>query len=303
MEGKSWSELLTETANFAQSPEWAIDKGGAGLNLLRSPLGATDFSYQTYSFDDTVDGSPDLNLSLFTIDKAPKMWATHKDVSAINPRVKRFFAPWSPPAWMKVNDTNPTPSMIGGQLQPKFFDAYARYLTKSMVAITRRLGQVPFQLSIQNEPGYSPPLYPGNIVAVPDAITIGEKVRRYLNAAGLGKITLTAYDHNWDTPDYPTQVFDGTKAFGSVSWHCYGGTPDQQAGFNVAFPGTPVFMTECTRITQNQEETWYNLRKSAIALLTGSVEQGTSGILLWNCALLTDQDGFTTPHLPETCSK
>ncbi|CAO1616418.1 unnamed protein product [Parajaminaea phylloscopi] len=286
---------------FNQDEEWALDKGGAGLNLVRSPLGASDFSFAVYSYDDTVDGSPDPDLSLFSIDKSPKMWQTHMDISRVNSKVKRFFAPWSPPAWMKVNSTTSAQSMIGGQLQTKFFDVWARYLAKSMTAITKKLGQVPFQLSIQNEPLYLPDKYPGDMVAATDAITIGTKVRSLLDEAGLKEVTLTAYDHNWDHPEYPVTIFDGTRAFGSVSWHCYSATPDGQDTFSRAFPQTKMYMTECTRVTQNNEEMWSNLRKSSIALLTGSVEHGVSGLLLWNCVLIVDSDGFTTPHLPDVC--
>ena len=113
---------------------------------------------------------------------------------------------------------------------------------------------------------------------MPDAVKIGDLTRKYLNAAGLKDVTLTAYDHNWDHPEYPTAVFDNSKSFGSVSWHCYGGEPSAQNDFNLAFPGRQTIMSECTRVTQNGDEAWSNLRKSAAAYLTNSIEQGTQAV-------------------------
>lgn len=287
----------------AQDPEWALEKGGAGLNIVRSPIGACDFGFALYSYDDTVDGSPDLNLINFSIEKAPKLWQTHLDIAAVNGNVKRMFAPWSPPAWMKANSSSDpqAASMIGGQLQPEYYDVFARYLAKSMSAIKKRLGSTPWQLSIQNEPKYLPPKYPGNLIEPTDAAKIGTMTRKYLDEAGLRDVTLTAYDHNWDDDQYAVTVFDNSKAFGSVSWHSYSSTPDAQDKFNQAFPNTLVLMSEGTRITQNYEEPWKNLRTSSIAYLSGAISHGTSAIVLWNCALAVDDNGFTTPHLPDVC--
>lgn len=263
---------------FDQSPEWAIEKGGAGLNIVRSPIGASDFATSVYSYDDTADDSPDTSLSLFTIDRAPKMWQTHMDIQKTNARVKRMWAPWSPPGWMKYNGTVGSGQMIGGQLQPKYYDVYAKYLARSMQAIKQKLGSSPWQLSIQNEPMYLPDKYPGNKINATDAATIGGYTRQYLDNYGLKDVTLTAYDHNWDHAEYPTKVFDSTKAFDSVSWHCYGGDPSAQDDFNKAFPGCTTIMSECTRITQNNEEPWSNLRKSASQFLTEAIEHGTQAV-------------------------
>ncbi|KAF7970960.1 hypothetical protein HWV62_22550 [Athelia sp. TMB] len=53
-------------------------KGGAGLSYLRVPLGASDFSANTYSFD---DHSGDTSFSNFNINAAPSyLFATIKDI-------------------------------------------------------------------------------------------------------------------------------------------------------------------------------------------------------------------------------
>lgn len=130
--------------------------GGAGLSFTRSPLGASDFGSTVYSYDDTADCSADTDLKLFSIEKAPKMWNTHKDILALNPNVNTFWAPWSPPGWMKSEAQNC--SMIGGSLLQKYEDVFAEYLAKAMEAISKKLGKTPFALSVQNEPLYVSPI-------------------------------------------------------------------------------------------------------------------------------------------------
>lgn len=124
----AYNEIMNLLWN--QSPEWR-DKGGAALSKTRSPLGASDFAYQVYSYDDTEDGSPDPELANFNINKAPKMWATHMDIGKLSPNVERWWAPWSAPAWMKTpKEEDQVPSMIGGGLNEKYEDVFAKYLVR-----------------------------------------------------------------------------------------------------------------------------------------------------------------------------
>ena len=48
-----------------------------------------------------------------------------KDILAINPNIKIFGSPWSPPKWMKDNN-----SSIGGRLLPQYYSTFANYLVK-----------------------------------------------------------------------------------------------------------------------------------------------------------------------------
>lgn len=87
----------------------------------------------------------------------------------------------------------------GGTYDSIYYDAFATYLTKAMLAITE-IGLTPYMLSLQNEPLFEPE-YSGTLVLPEVAAIIGTKVRKSLDKAGLDHIGLTAYDHNWDRPD------------------------------------------------------------------------------------------------------
>lgn len=83
-----------------------------------------------------------------------------------------------------------------------------------------------------------------------------------------------------------------------MSFHCYAGPESNIAVVQRAYPDVPIDMTECTRVTQNGDEFWVNLRKNALSLAMRSIDYGTRSTILWNCVLATDPDGITTPTLP-----
>ena len=156
---------------------------GAGISVLRVPLGASDFSLSDYTFDDMPWGKTDPTLAHFSIDRdrshlLPIILAARK----INPALTVIATPWSAPAWMKTNVNT-----HGGQLAPASEDAYARYLTRA-VAEYRAAGAPVTALTVVNEPkaspGYSPSM---TMSADQQARLVGALLRPRLDAAGLAR--------------------------------------------------------------------------------------------------------------------
>ena len=115
---------------------------GDGLDYLRQPIGASDFvATADYTYDDLPAGQTDYAQKHFSIahDQA-QILPLLRQAEAINPRLQIIASPWSPPAWMKTND-----SLIGGRLidDPRIYRSYALYLLKFVQAyrangVTRR---------------------------------------------------------------------------------------------------------------------------------------------------------------------
>ena len=88
--------------------------GGDGLDYLRQPIGASDMVAGTtdYTYDDRPAGQTDYSMADFSIahDQA-EILPLLREAEALNPHLRVIATPWSPPAWMKTND-----SLIGGQL-------------------------------------------------------------------------------------------------------------------------------------------------------------------------------------------
>lgn len=104
--GTCFSELGAQALNkLPESEKSAIldelfGKDGASFNYCRTPIGASDFSLDYYSYDD-VDG--DYEMKHFSIDRDKKLL-----LPLILEGVKRqsemqmFASPWCPPIWLKT---------------------------------------------------------------------------------------------------------------------------------------------------------------------------------------------------------
>ncbi|SPO37899.1 related to beta-1,6-glucanase precursor [Pseudozyma flocculosa] len=279
---------------FSQDPEW-VQRGGAGLNAVRSPLGASDFGLAPYSYDDVFDGSTDPQFKLFTIDKAPKLWQTLQDIIKVNPNVKTYFAPWSQPGWMKADYPGSQP-LFGGHLIDGYEDLMAQYLVKAMVAIRDEKGIQPYSLSVHSH-------YPTSRSNPSQLAKLGIATRRRLDEAGFKDIQLLGLDHNWDHPQEVLDMFDMSRddTWDGVAYHGYAGDPRTQIQFTDAYEDKSVHFTEYTTVTQNFNEPWPNLKEKSTKILFKSVRYKSESIILWNACLQVDEDGFTTPHLLNVC--
>src|SRR5258708_32999023 len=172
---------------------------GIGLSLLRQPLGASDFStIGNYSYDDVAAGQTDPNLTNFSIDHdLTYIVPVLKQALQLNPALKIIGTPWSPPGWMKT-----TGSMIGGNLKTEDYSPLANYFVKYIQAYQAQGVPVNY-MTVQNEPLYIPPGYPGMGMAATEQASF---IKNYLGPA-LGasniKTKILAYDHNWDATSYP----------------------------------------------------------------------------------------------------
>src|SRR6202046_3723689 len=77
---------------------------GIGLDFLRQPIGASDFSQSLFSYDDMPAGQTDPTLADFSIahDQAYIIPILQQALS-INPSTTIMATPWSPPGWMKTS--------------------------------------------------------------------------------------------------------------------------------------------------------------------------------------------------------
>ena len=86
---------------------------GDRLSVLRQPMGASDFvAGDFYTYDDVPAGETDYAMEDFTIaHDRPRILPLLRQALRLNPDLTVVATPWSPPAWMKTND-----SLIGGRL-------------------------------------------------------------------------------------------------------------------------------------------------------------------------------------------
>ncbi|KAE9407542.1 glucan endo-1,6-beta-glucosidase [Gymnopus androsaceus JB14] len=258
----------------------------AGLNYIRVPIGASDFSASVYSLDDS---NGDTSFSKFNINRTPAyVFEVLKDIQSINYLMKVHILPWSPPAWMKDSGT-----MNGGSLRTDMVSFYPTYLLKAVQGF-QGMGIPIFAISLQNEPQNSNPTYP-SCTLIPDIEgQIGTALRSLLNSNGLSNVKIVGYEHNWNNAGtYPvTLMQDSPTAFAGVAFHCYQGNVASQDAFHNAYPSKEIYFTECSGSLGS--DWWSDIKWYMDNLWIGALEHNAKSGLMWNIAL----DGNGNPELP-----
>ncbi|KAJ7905856.1 glucan endo-1,6-beta-glucosidase [Mycena olivaceomarginata] len=218
-------------------------------NVLRIPMGASDFSATAWSYCDTAG---DTAFTMFNISSTPPaVWTVLYDILAINPAIKIYLVPWSPPAWMK--DSN---NMRGGSLKSNYVTYYPMYFLKTLQAF--QLKGIPiYAISIQNEPGYSDTSYPSMTLPAATEAVIGKALRTLMNAQGFSNVKLIGFEHNFSmSGDYPIALMTADPdSFVGAAFHCYGGTVGQIDTFRASFPAKEIHLTECSGVYGSD---WWN---------------------------------------------
>jgi glucosylceramidase len=259
---------------------------GIGLDFLRQPMGASDLTTPAsgeYSYDDMPPGQTDPNLTHFSIkhDEA-YIIPLLKQALQINPNLKIMATPWSPPGWMKSTD-----SMEGGTLNPSAYGPYANYFVKFIQAYQAQ-GIPIYAVTVQNEPLYQPVGYPGMSFPADQEANF---IANYLEPAfAANHITtrILGYDHNWDTPSYPTTLLSNAgadAALAGTAWHCYAGAVEAQTQVYNAYPDKDTYETECSGGTWEGN----NGLAGTANLLIGATRNWSKTVVRWGLAL--DPDG------------
>ena len=255
---------------------------GIGLSFTRLTMGASDFSLHQYSYDDLPTGQTDSTLAHFSIDSnRAYLLPIVQRALAINPRLKIMATPWSPPGWMKT-----TGSLIQGTLRPEAYGPLAEYFRRYIDAY-RAEGVPIYAITVQNEPHYEPPNYPGMRLEPPArARFIGQYLGPLFARRGIGTIILD-WDHNWDESQSPLQVLADSAApryLAGVAWHCYGGDVSAQSVVHDAHPEKDAYFTECSG--GEWAPTFAdNLKWFVRTLMIGATRGWAKGVILWNLAL------------------
>ena len=280
---------LNEAQRAALLKELFGRDDGLGLSFTRISIGASDFSRSHYSLADTPDGKPDPDLKHFSIEpNRAELLPVLRAARAINPELRIVASPWSPPGWMKTSG-----SLVHGRLLPEAQPALAAYLVRFSDAFAAE-GVPLFALTLQNEPDYDTPDYPGMRLEAPErARIIGEFLGPML-AKRPGAPIILDWDHNWDKPESPLAVLADRQAnpfIAGVAWHCYGGDVAAQTPVHTAYPDKDAYLTECSG--GEWDKGWADsLRWFTRELIIGSTRGWSRGIILWNLAL-DEQHG---PH-------
>ncbi len=286
MEAGSRGALLKEL--------FATDGNSIGVSYLRISIGASDLDDHVFSYDDLPAGQTDESLEKFSIDKDRKdLIPLLKEIIKIAPKIKILGSPWSPPTWMKTND-----SSKGGSLKPEYYNVYAKYFVKYIQAMKAEGIRID-AITIQNEP-----LHPGNnpslLMLAPDqAKFIKNNLGPAFKAANIDT-KIIIYDHNADKPDYPISILNDPEAkkyIDGSAFHLYAGKIEALTEVHNAHPDKNLYFTEqWVGAPGNFPE---DLKWHVKTLIIGSIRNWARTVLEWNLAADPNQN----PHTPGGCDR
>ena len=263
------------------------------VNYLRISIGASDLNSAPFSYDDMPTGQTDISLANFSL--APDMTnliPLLKAILQINPAIKIMAAPWSPPVWMKDNN-----STIGGSLQTQYYSVYAQYFVKYIQKMKDE-GIIIDAITPQNEP-----LHPGNnpsllMLATQQADFIKNHLGPAFQAANINT-KIVIYDHNCDQPQYPLTVLNdaGARSFVNGSaFHLYAGSISALTDVHNSYPDKNVYFTE--QYTSSTGNFGGDLKWHLKNVIIGSMRNWSKNALEWN---LANNSSFG-PHTAGGCT-
>lgn len=140
--------------------------GEQKFSICRLPIGASDYALEWYSHNETEG---DYAMEHFSIERDLKYLIPYiKEALALNPELKLFASPWSPPTWMKFPKAYNYGTLIW---EKENLEAYALYFVKFVQAYQEE-GITIHQIHVQNE-----------VVAdqkFPSCVWTGEQLREFI---------------------------------------------------------------------------------------------------------------------------
>jgi len=270
-------------------------KTGLKLNIGRTPIGASDYAISLYSLDETAG---DYSMKDFSIKRDEERLIPYiKAALAIQPDLKLWGVPWSPPSWMKDNR-----NLVSGNIKDddRTLDALALYFARYVKAYRAagvRIGMV----MPQNEPSISSNYTSCQWTGEQLAKFIGYHLGPEFTRQGIGTRIFLGTIQNSDRGGYaywvgPSMQDPRVRRYIS-GVACQWSGADTMAETHFLFPHLKLMQSEaeCGKTNSNDWE----FGEHQFELARKWFGAGASSNIIWN--LVLDETGLSTAHWPQ-CS-
>jgi glucosylceramidase len=268
-------------------------KNGIGYTLARTNIHSCDFSSDSYTYVRDNDAS----LSSFSVahDEKSRIPFIKRAIAAAGGKLTLYASPWSPPSWMKTNNS----MLQGGQLKPEYMQSWANYYVKFIKAYEAK-GIPVWGISVQNEPMAKQRWESCIFTAEDERDFIKNYLGPTLHKQGMANKKLIAWDHNRDLIYQRASVILGDAKAASYVWgigyHWYetwtGGPMqfDNVKAVNQAFPTKQLIFTEgCKeKFSMDSVNNWSLGERYGYSMIN-DFNDGVSGWTDWN--ILLDEQG------------
>src|SRR5260221_2946818 len=270
------------------------DGNNIGISYLHMSMGASDLDDHVFSYDDLPPGQTDVTLAKFNLASDQQNLITLlKQILGVNPGLKIMGSPWSPPIWMKTNN-----SSMGGSLKAEYYPVYADYFVKYIQGMAKEGIQID-AITLQNEPE-NPNNNPSLVMTAQEqAKFIKNALGPAFTAAGL-TTKIIVYDHNCDHSGYPIAILnapDAKKYIDGSAFHLYSGNSEALSEVHDAHPDRNVYFTE--QWTSPNGDFEGDLRWHTKNLIIGATRNWSRNVVEWNLA----SDPAFKPHTDGGCTE
>jgi len=265
-------------------------KSGIGYSFCRIPIHTCDFSSESESYAEVPD---DKLLEHFTIerDRLFRLPFIKAVMDAAEDTMIFFASPWSPPAWMKTNNS----MLQGGKLKPEYRQSWADYYVRFIQAYEKE-GIPIWGLTVQNEP-MAVQIWESCIYTAREE---RDFVRDYLGPTlvknGLSRLKLMIWDHNRGILYQRAKIVlddpESSKYIWGVGFHWYVGNHFENVRLvHDAYPDKQLVFTEGCVYSYNPEklDEWHWGERYGESILM-DLNNGSAGWVDWNI-LLNEQGG------------
>jgi glucosylceramidase len=271
-----------------------FDRGkGIGYSLARTHINSCDFSSGSYTY--VSEG--DKKLESFNIDHDMKFRIPFikKAIAAAGGKLTMFVSPWSPPAFMKDNNS----MLHGGKLKPEFYQSWADYYVKFIRAY-EKAGIPVWGMTIQNEPMATQTWESCIYTADDERDFLKNFLGPTIQNSGMGEKKIIVWDHNRDLMVQRANVIFGDPVASKYAWgmgfHWYESWSGGDKMFNNVrlvhdmYPDKNLMFTEgCPESFNSAMYKNWSLGETYGRSMINDFNNGTVGWTDWN--VLLDETG------------
>ncbi|MBN2104334.1 glycoside hydrolase family 30 protein [bacterium] len=271
---------------------------GLGYTFCRIPIHTCDFSSESGSYAEVAN---DTLLEHFSIDRDRpyRLPFIKAAIKAAGDTLTLFASPWSPPAWMKTNNS----MLQGGKLKKEYRQSWADYYVRFIRAY--KMENIPiWGLTVQNEP-MAVQTWESCIYTAQEE---RDFVRDYLGPTlvknGLSHVKLMIWDHNRGILYQRAKVVlddpEASKYVWGVGFHWYVGNHFENVRLvHDAFPDKQLVFTEgCVYSYEGERlNEWHWGERYGESVLM-DLNNGSVGWVDWN--ILLDENGGPN-HVSNYC--
>ncbi|WP_078832515.1 glycoside hydrolase family 30 protein [Sediminibacterium ginsengisoli] len=266
---------------------------GIGFTIARTNIHSCDFSSGSYTY--VADNDKELKSFSIAHDQQYRIPFIKQAIAAAGGKLPLYASPWSPPAWMKDNNS----MLQGGKLKAEYRQSWADYYIKFIRAY-EAAGIPVWGLSVQNEPMAKQRWESCIFSAEEERDFIKQYLGPTLHKAGMANKKLIAWDHNRDLLYQRASVIlndkDAAKYVWGIGFHWYetwtGGPMqfDNLRLVNQAFPDKNLIFTEGCKEKFSMDSVYnWSLGERYGNSMINDFNNGTVAWTDWN--ILLDEKG------------